>query len=166
MLEASEVRTLLEVVRHLDGERGQARRRDGVRDVVNHVEHEVVREAEGRHREDERLGEHHGHGEQQPEAATTELAADLGGVHVVGDEAHDRRQDGVEVDGRRRHEGRLASRQAAFGGQEHHHVAVREREGSGVEHAAHTEAKARPEGDLALLSQLEHFDPSRVPCCG
>ena len=161
VLVAGEVRTLLEVVGHLDGQRRQVGGAERVRDVVDQVQREIVREAKRRSHEDERLGDHHRDSKQNPETATTEDAADLGGVEVIGHEAHQRAKDGVKVNGERADQSSLACGQAALRGQEQHHIAVRKAQGAGVEHAAHTKAQARPECDLALFTDLvSHRAPS------
>ena len=163
VLVAGEVRTLLEVVGHLDGKRRQVGGAERVRDVVDQVQHEIIREAERRGHEDERLGDHHRDSQQDPETATTEDAADLGGIEVIGHKAHQRAKNGVEIDGKRADQCSLACGQTALRGQEQHHVAVRKAQGTGVEHAAHTKAQARPECDLALFSDLvSHRAPSLI----
>ena len=161
VLVAGEVRTLLEVVGHLDGKRRQVGGAERVRDVIDQVQREVVREAKRRGDEDERLGDHHRDSQQDPETAAAKDAADLGGVEVIGHEAHQRAKDGVKVDGERADQGRLACGQTALRGQKQHHVAVRKAQGTGIEHAAHTKAQARPECDLALFTDLvSHRAPS------
>ena len=74
MLETGQVAALPEVIGHLNGEGPEVARGKRVGHVVDDVEHEVVREAERRHREDERLGDHHRDREQDPEAAASEDA--------------------------------------------------------------------------------------------
>ena len=161
VLVAGEVRTLLEVVGHLDGQRRQVGGAERVRDVVDQVQHKVVRETKRRSHKDERLGDHHRDSQQDPETAAAKDAADLGSVEVIGHKAHERAQNGVEIDGERADQRSLACGQAALRGQEQHHVAVRKAQGTGVEHAAHAKAQARPECDLALFADLvSHRAPS------
>ena len=161
VLVAGEVRTLLEVIGHLDGKRRQVGGAERVRDVVDQVQHKVVRETKRRSHKDERLGDHHRDSQQDPETAAAKDAADLGSVEVIGHKAHERAQNGVEIDGERADQRSLACGQTALRGQEQHHVAVRKAQGTGVEHAAHTKAQARPECDLALFTDLvSHRAPS------
>ena len=161
MLVAGEVRTLLKVVGHLDGKRRQVGGAERVRDVVDQVQHKVVREAKRRSHEDERLGDHHRDGQQDPETTTTKDAANLGGIEVIGHKAHQRAKNGVDIDGKRADQCSLACGQATLRGQEQHHVAVRKGQGTGIEHTAHTKAQARPECDLTLFSDLiSHRAPS------
>ena len=144
MLVAGEVRTLLEVVGHLDGKRRQVGGAERIRDVV-----------------DERLGDHHRDGQQDPETTTTKDAANLGGIEVIGHKAHQRAKNSVDIDGKRADQCSLACGQATLRGQEQHHVAVRKGQGTGIEHTAHTKAQARPECDLTLFSNLiSHRAPS------
>ena len=161
VLVAGEVRTLLEVVGHLDGKRRQVGGAERIRDVVDQVQHKVVRETERRSHKDERLGDHHRDCQQNPETAAAKDTADLGSVEVIGHKAHQRAKNGVEIDGKRADQRSLACGQAALRGQKQHHVAVRKGQGTGIEHAAHTKAQARPECDLTLFSDLvSHRAPS------